>query len=311
MSRRVWTFGAVGVALLAGVLVAAAVHTLCHSQIAAPPLLTSDARNLRQTLVTPHSEAAIRPGKNVLWCSAFQLVWNEMCLHAGGYVHLKDEPAIVLILNQRAAANKDANPSGCLVMSGLIENRIVDKIRWEVNETFQGQADPNLLNGVALPPQGYLAYAYLVKDLPLKYRLNRLKKPLVFGSAKVASFGLENVTAEDDRKAEQITILDYKNDDNFILALQPKDATEQIVFAKIAPSDTLQKSIDAVRSRIDAATLEPWQQHLQANESLAIPILDFEVWKAYEELNGKKITTSGPLEGTPLGRMPANDPFSA
>ena len=47
--------------------------------------------------------------------------------------------------------------------------------------------------------------------------------------------------------------------------------------------------------------LAPWQQHLQMRESLVVPILNFEVWKSYDELGEKTITTPGPLQGTPIG----------
>ena len=37
-----------------------------------------DAANLKQTVVMPHIEAEIPEGKSVIYCSTFQLAWNEL-----------------------------------------------------------------------------------------------------------------------------------------------------------------------------------------------------------------------------------------
>ncbi len=165
----------------------------------------------------------IEPGKSVLWCSTFQLVWNEGCTYAGGDIHLQNEPEMVAILNKKAAKETDVDPAGCLVMSGLVQDGIVGKIRRELERKFAGQAKPELLNSVEarLPPDGWLAYAYLFRDLPFEYPFKRFEEPLVFGPAKVASFGVRHLTSrmDESHKAGQVAILDYKNDEDFIVKL--------------------------------------------------------------------------------------------
>ena len=311
-AARRWPFAA----LIAGALVAVFLVTFLpwssHNEMAGPPTVKGDAKTFGQTLVSPHDEAPIRLGKNVLWCSTFQLVWNEACRAAGGDIRLTNEPPVVPILNQRHASQADVDPASCLVMSGLIEEGIVGKIRKELQGKFQGQASPDLLDSIepVLPPQGYLAYAYLFRALPFRYPLKRLDEPLMFGAAKVASFGLRDLTArwEDEKKAQQIKVPDYKDGDDFIVALQPEDKDERIVLAKISPADTLGKTVAAVRSRIAASDpgsgpdrwKQEWQREFQVGESLVIPILNFELWKRYDDLYRKKITTPGPLRGMPI-----------
>lgn len=194
---------------------------------------------------------------------------------------MEDEPAEVAILNKKAASETDVDSASCLIMSGLIEDGIVGKIREQLDRKFNSQASPDLLNNIApnLPENGYLAYAYLFRALPFEYPLMRLKEPLPFGSTKVASFGLRDLTWRDSHRAEQVRILDYKDKNDFVIELQPKDKTERIVLAKIAPAETLQQTIEAVRSRIAAPSINEWQQHLQSRELLTIPILNFELWK--------------------------------
>ena len=273
-----------------------------HNEIIGPALLKSDAKHLKQTIVTSHDEAPIRPGQNVLWCSTFQLVWNEACRQAGGDIHMANEPAIVPILNKKNASQDDVDPASCLVVSGRLEAGIAGKIRKELAEKFQGQADPDLLNSVEreLSGQGYAQYAYLFRNLPFQYRFEALQSPLRFlGGSSVTPFGIHYQPSDkDDRhRAEQIRVLDYKSDDDFIVSLQPKDAKERVILSKIAPADTLQKTVDAVRSRIRASGLKPEQQVLRADESLVVPMLNIDVRQSYDELCGKIITTPGPLDG--------------
>jgi hypothetical protein len=276
-----------------------------HNSIAGPPLFKADGKQLMATVISPHLEAAIEPGKNVLWCSTFQLVWNESCRHAGGDIHLKDEPPMVAVLNKKLGNEKDVDTAGCLVMSGRVEEGIVGKIRQGLDRKFQGQADPDLLNRIesSLPPNGWLAYAYLFRELPFEYKFNRLEIPLEFGSKRVASFGIRDATCrmDDIHRADQVEVWDYKNDDDFVLELKPKDKSERIILAKVTPDETLLKTVETVRSRISSSKLQAWDKSLEMGESIVVPILNFDLFQDYDQLTGKQIITSGPLKGMPIG----------
>jgi hypothetical protein len=58
----------------------------------------TDASKLHKTIVSPHLEAPIALGTNVLWCGSFQLAWNEACRLIGGDIQFDgpDETSIVL-----------------------------------------------------------------------------------------------------------------------------------------------------------------------------------------------------------------------
>jgi hypothetical protein len=303
-ARCCWIWGVICVVVLVGAFCAFVLPKLLHDHSAEPPLLKANAKQLKATVISPVIEAPIQPGKNVLWCSTFQLVWNESCRYAGGDIHLKDEPPIVAALNKKLGDEKDVDANSCLVMAGLVQDGIVGEIRRELDQKFRGQADPELLNSIEprLPRDGWTAYAYLFRELPFECPFDRLEEPLTFGGVNVASFGLQEVTCyrSSIQKAKQITVLDYKNDDDFIVAIQPKERGEQIVLAKIAPGETLQKTIETVRSRVAAGKLEAWLKSLHTGESIAVPILNFDLLQEYDELVGKTVATSGPLQGMPI-----------
>ena len=309
---RHWIRGRLLPVALGGVATAAILlATLLVATSSAEPLdvrpPSVDAKQLEHTVVTPHLEAPITPGKNVLWCSSFQLVWNDMCDYAGGDLRLQDEPEMVSILNKKAAKQTDVDPAGCLVMSGLVQDGVVDKIHRTLDRKFHGAAQPDLLKNIEsrLPAEGFVAYAYLFRELPFAYLFTRFHEPLAFGPAKVASFGLRDLTSrgDDDRKAGQVAILDHKNGDDFIVKLKPKDDREAIILAKVAPAKTLQKTIEAVHSRVAAPAIKRWEQDLEMGESIVVPILDFDLSQQYGELCGKTIVTPGRLQGTPIALL--------
>ena len=37
-----------------------------------------EPQQLKRTLITPHMEEPIVPGKNLIYCSTFQIAWNEL-----------------------------------------------------------------------------------------------------------------------------------------------------------------------------------------------------------------------------------------
>ena len=73
----------------------------------------------------------------------------------------------------------------------------------------------------------------------------------------MASFGLREVTSRSTTfiKRRQVAVLDYKSEDDFIVALKPKDRKRaNLSWRRLLPAETLQKTIETVRSRIKATT---------------------------------------------------------
>ena len=213
---------------------------------------------------------------------------------------------MVQILNKKTAPEANLDPESYVAMAGLAQEGIVGKIRDALDRKFHGQAAPELLDRFEreLPRDGWLAYAYLFRELSFASQFDRLKKPLVFGpdKVKVVSFGL--IGEHPERIRFQVAILDYTNADDFVIALLPKVEGERIILAKIPPAETLEKTIAAVQKRI-----EPEDEHYQrsgciyeiwSEEPLMVPILNFDLLKSYEELRGRIITTPGPVKGFPI-----------
>jgi hypothetical protein len=104
---------------------------------------------------------------------------------------------------------------------------------------------------------------------------------------------------DDLHKAEQVAVLDYKDKDDFVAEVMPRDEKERIVLAKIAPAETVAKTIEAVHSRVAATANAEYKDQLTAGEVFVVPVLNLDLLRRYDELNGHRITTLGPLHGEP------------
>jgi hypothetical protein len=112
----------------------------------------------------------------------------------------------------------------------------------------------------------------------------------------VASFGFRDfkLSSERDQQIErQVTILDYRSDDDFILTLNATSQRDQIVLAKIEPQATLQETIAAVQTRIEQSPLKEWARTVGGFESVVVPVISVGVERRYTELIDRGIQNAG------------------
>jgi hypothetical protein len=272
-----------------------------HKDQAGPPALKAQAENLTRTVITPHLEEKITGKKNVLWCSTFQLAWNEACEAMGGDLKVDNAPAMVAILNKHAAKKDDLDSASYVAMGGFVRDGIIEKIAKALASKFKGQTKPDLLPDRKSLGEGYLvAYAYLFKSLPFEHPFDRTPWPTKFLDANVATFGIEVAKKRGPRfqreatVAAQVGILDYKDGCDFIVELRTKSKGDHLLLAKIAPAATLGETIEAVRRRVDASK----PHKMEGEDILRIPVLNFDLTRRYTELIGRNI--GGPASDFPI-----------
>jgi hypothetical protein len=261
-----------------------------------PPL--APAEKLPDTDVLPYTGGPITQGRNYLYCGTFQLAWNEMQQQiVKAPIQLEGNPPMADFLNKGPFQKSDLSAESFLAMAGSVDKGIVEEIRQAMAEKFPSAAmeAPEPLEDTA-----FYAYAYLEKALAFREAFDRLPEPLPFHSGgkefPVAGFGFRDleVSSERDEQIEkQATILDYRGDDDFILALNTTSERDQIVLAKIPPQKTLQETIAAVQARIEQSPLEEWNRGVHASESLVVPIISVGVERRYAELIGRHLRNRG------------------
>jgi hypothetical protein len=261
-----------------------------HAEIAGPAAVKADANQLPGTIVTPHLECEITPGKNVLWCATFQIAWNKLYDLLGGPIQWPDAPEMVNILNRRPVTRRDLDEASYVVVAGWTtndSNDIRQKIAPELNRRFKGAASPELPPRLdSVPPQRLISYTYLFRELPFQRAFDRMRRAHQFNGRPVESFGIFQLLPEDKseaKMAEQVLVYDFRGEDDFIIELKTQSKSDRLILAKIPASPTLAETVKAVQSRLAPGAPHPMQQHAD----LFIPVIDFDVLRNYKELTGK------------------------
>ncbi len=255
-------------------------------------LLEADASDLKETIVSPHLEAPIASGKNVLWCGTFQLAWNEACALLGENVRLANEPPMVSILNKRSFKKRDIDAKSCVAVAGFVKDDVFGQIARQLQDTFHGQATPRYVpSGELTPrPQDIVVYSYLFKNLEFRVPFERIPTPVVFGTKRVPCFGIgEEYKHKHYEMLEQLLILDYQSKDDFVIELKTKSERDRVILAKMSPKPTLKATIDAVRERANSAPTQP-----RTGDVLKVPKLNFDVTRRFTELEGKELLHKNP-----------------
>jgi hypothetical protein len=245
------------------------------------------AESLKHTLVVPHLEQPIVPNQTVVYCGTFQLAWNSLVDFAQSPIQLSPEHSWIEILNRRALSAKDLDAESFVAVAGRAEDGILHKIRSELEVKFgaEGKAVP-----LSAPATGWVAFAFLAKDLEFRVAFERLKYPIALGGAKVTCFGIDQVDRGQENKrkaAEQVRVFDYEGENDFIVELVTKAQDDRLILAKIPPERTLGLTIQAVERRLKGS--EP--KDLPMLSELAIPVHDWQIRRFYTEFQGRRLVS--------------------
>ncbi len=274
-------------------------------------IVKPNASEFAGIIVTPHLEVRIDPNTSVMWCSTFQLAWNEMCDLAGGPLQIDNAPPMVGVLNRRTATRDDLDDASFLAMAG-VGPAIVEKINKELARKFPGK--PLARVPVAAREVGenwWIAYAYLLKDLLFEEPFERSSLPMRFLDAHVVTFGatpydgpeapLPDEPAEATKEEHlnhrrhrtmlnaQVLIYDYRSGDDFIVELRTKAKDDHLILAKVKPGKTLSETIDLVLKRVGSSRPE----NMTDEDALKVPVINVDIAKRYDQLIGKTLVQAG------------------
>jgi hypothetical protein len=274
---------------------------LTHAEIAGPAAVKANADQLPGTVVTPHLECEIAPGKNILWCATFQIAWNELCDLARGPVQWPDAPEMVSILNKRAVTRADLDENSYIALAGWTTsdaNDIRKKITRELNRKFRGAANAELLSRLnSVRPRLAVSYAYLFRELPFEWEFDRMQGYLRFADRVVESFGILRFgqnNRNQAQKASQVRIYDYKSNDDFIIEVKTQSTSDRLILAKIPPGRTLTETVTVVQGRLR----QNQPSSMEELSNLFIPVIDFDVLRDYRELTARDSILDAALQQT-------------
>jgi len=286
---------------LIGLTLALSIAAGCGSRPATqpfPPPADVAAGDLDATDVLPFIDGPLEEGRNYVYCGTFQLAWNEL---QDNYIkaplQLEHAEDWAERLNARRFDKSQLSDEDYIVAVGQSGKELWEKVAPVCQQKFPKQS---LRMPAATPDPEFAAYACLCKTLPFQEAFDRRPEPLEFNSATgkepVAAFGLKDFAYGSDREVqlhEQITILDYVSDDDFILRLNTTSTKDEVILAKMQPKETLLATVDTVEKRIAESQLPEHRQELQVLESVIVPVIEISLDREYDELIGANLLNPG------------------
>ena len=239
---------------------------------------------MKKTKVTAHLNEQIS-SDNLIYCSTFQLVWNELSTFLKGRVSFTEQCSIVDELNKMSFTKEHLDESCYLTYADFISSGILDKIKTNLQQKFREISKLDL-DPKSFSPDDILAYSFLLKILTFEKKFEELKDFSFCddgqGYTPVEAFGLKTVKRDTEKKLRnQARVLYYSDDNDFTVSLRTL-SQDYMVLAKTAPQSTLQETLSKVRSNL-------WNDpdYLKNGETLQVPKLDFDLEHHYKELTGK------------------------
>jgi hypothetical protein len=130
---------------------------------------------------------------------------------------------------------------------------------------------------------------YFQKMLPFEFIMESIDQ-MLFKNKSVKGFGIKYY---DKDLVKNIEIINYENDDDFIVKLIPKDKTNEIILIK---GDNNSKTFIQVVERLDVKSSEGllsqndselrWKNEFLYNDILEIPKVKFNISKTFKNLEG-------------------------
>lgn len=213
----------------------------------------------KQTEFLPTLEHSISNDRNAVYASTFLFAWNE----------IKQKVEQPMSIDNSLTDLNMVNNSKLFVMSMKPD---------ECNTSVE--VDGDLIR----------ATAEFSKSLPFELKLTSFTNQLIFAGKKVASFGQ---LGYDFTTSEIIQVLYYKDDNNFIIKLSPKDKGNEIILFK---SNDTYKSMDEIlpviasKSHVGKKEKESeknyWRYSLTDDDEVVIPKFKFNIENNYPLLEG-------------------------
>lgn len=216
----------------------------------------------KRTDFLPTLEHNISSNKNAIYSAALLFAWDEIRKRINQPIEIKNSyTSLTLLNNSKSFAN------------------VLDKNEFNASGDIDGEV--------------IRASAEFSKSLPFEFKLTSFTNELIFDGKKVESFGQ---IGYDYKTAGIIQILYYKNDDNFIIKLSPKNIEHEIILFK--SSDTyksMSNILDAIVKKVEIGKIESqsnktsWRYYLTNDDDVIIPKIKFNIETNDTTLEGKSL----------------------
>ena len=222
--------------------------------------------NYKQTEFVPTLENPISVNKNIIYAPAFLYAWDRLKTALDSKIIVDSSNSVDYKILNKSTTYRNA----------------LEESEYEVNTEISGRT--------------IIAKASFRKNLPFQKKLQVLDEPILFDSKKVAAFGMKDF---DEKLIAFTSILYYKDDNNFILKLTPKDTQQEIILVKgLDKYQTLGNALKLTNDLIDIGKKEQAEltlgydnYHFGENDIFSIPVINFDISTNYENIEGQRVFT--------------------
>ena len=268
--------------------------------------------SLKRTTIVPTLDSPCPKNKNVIWCSSFQLAWNQMKEDViGAPVQVVGAEELAARLNYAEQSASDLESRSFYAAAGRINQGIIGKIQKDMGAKFPSHSVPDFSDFADIP-QGILAYSYLIANVPFKYPYRQVEGDFIFTDSNgietnVGAFGVWGYGSQYKRIREQAEVLYFVEDVNepnrdlrmkeFAVDLCKYSEPYQVVVAIVEPKESLAQTLKYIHNQIeDFKQTDNYQKmsFLGGVDVLMVPEMFWEIDHRFDELVGKIVANANP-----------------
>ena len=262
-----------------------------------------DSSKLERTVILPAMNTPIIPNRNIVWCSSFQLAWNEMKdMVIKNPIQVSGAEGISQRLNNANQQKSDLSEDSYYVAAGKTSDNIQEKIRSDMARRFPSVEVPEFG-----PNDVLVAFSYLETYVKFREPYRQYDKAMFFTDSAgnrtpVNSFGVWDGFQRRYRPlCKQIDILYCKMDEDdgvieFALDLCKHTEPYQLVVAITEPNESLEHTILELQRKIKSFQKDAANTHLAQFDKvdiLQVPEMYWDITHHFAELEGKFLSNDG------------------
>ena len=266
------------------------------------------SEDLERTVIVPTLDSQMSLGKNVIWCSSFQLAWNKLKQDIiGEPVQIENAHEMSDMLNTSKVTHMDVPEESCYVAAGFVKDGILSDIKDEMTRRFPSEAAAEFDE---LSANAIVAYAFLLANVKFSIPYFENKDEFLFTDSNgvaipISSFGIRLQDGHAYKKLrEQVQVLYQwrdpnslsENPDEFAVDLCRKSKPNQIVLAAIKPEETLKLTLASLEKKISdysKMTKRFQPRPFGPNDVLLVPNIFWRVFHHFHELEDNSLLNKG------------------
>jgi hypothetical protein len=257
---------------------------------------------LDSTIVIPTLDSPTPEKANVIWCSTFQISWNQLKDEVIKQpIQLAGAEEICNLLNNAKQSAADLKPDSYYAAAGVVEEGIIDKIKKEMADKFPSEEVPGFS---FLTPKDLIAYSFIYLEIKFLNPFEKRNKEFLFNDSAgkqtdVVSFGVWDDDSKFDKIRDQLEVLYYHRPDSndrlderseFAIDLCKTTEPYQIVVARIPKQQTLSRSILYLEDKISAyRTTETYDPEFASDDVLIVPEMFWRIKHSFGDIVNKEL----------------------